>query len=62
LGFPIRLPALFCEAVSVPAYIEKVAGLLGDRYTFWQRLSAADFLSDAEKRELAGIDHEGCAA
>lgn len=52
----------FDETVSVRADLEKVPALSEDRTTLWQRLSAADFLSDAEKRELAGVDHEGGAA
>lgn len=50
----------WCEdAVSVRVNLEKVPALSEDRNTLWQRLSQATFLSDAEKRVLAGLSNEG---
>jgi HK97 family phage portal protein len=60
-GLQNWLSPWFDDAVSVQADLEKVPALSEDRASLWQRLSAADFLSDSEKRMLAGVDAEGGA-
>ncbi len=49
----------FDDDVSVSVDLEKVPALSEDRNALWQRLSAVDFLSDEEKRRLAGVTSIG---
>lgn len=49
----------FDEGLSLSPDLESVPALAEDRNSLWQRLSAADFLSDDEKRVLAGLSAEG---
>lgn len=58
-GLQSWLRPWFGDALTISADLEKVPALSEDRNTLWQRLSAADFLSDQEKRALAGLSSEG---
>lgn len=49
----------FDEGLVISPDLEKVPALAEDRNALWQRLSSADFLSDQEKRLLAGLPVEG---
>jgi HK97 family phage portal protein len=40
---------------SVTADLDSIQGLSEERESAWARLSAASFLTDAEKRQLAGL-------
>jgi len=51
----------FDDELTISPDLESVPALAEDRNSLWQRLSAADFLSDAEKRSLAGLSDEGGA-
>ena len=55
LGLQNWLGPWFDASVSVSPDLEKVPALTEDRTALWQRLSQADFLSNDEKRVLAGL-------
>jgi len=61
VGLQNWLRPWFDENLSVSPDLESVPALAEDRNSLWQRLSAADFLSDSEKRVLAGLGDEGGA-
>lgn len=48
----------FDDALRIRPDFEQVPALAEDRNRLWQRLSGADFLSNAEKRALAGLTPE----
>lgn len=58
-GLQSWLRPWFDDGLIISPDLEKVPALSEDRNTLWQRLTAADFLSDAEKRELAGLSPQG---
>jgi len=58
-GLQSWLRPWFEDSLVISPDLEKVPALSEGRNTLWQRLSAADFLSDAEKRTLAGLSTEG---
>ncbi|CAM3829582.1 phage portal protein [Litorimonas haliclonae] len=60
-GLQSWLRPWFDEALTISPDLEKVPALSEDRNTLWQRLTAATFLSDADKRALAGLSPEGGA-
>ena len=39
--------------------LDRVPALAEDRERLWSQVAAADFLSDAEKRELLGLQPQG---
>ncbi len=47
------------DAVSLSIDMDKITALSEDRERLWAQVSAADFLSDAEKREFLGLDNLG---
>jgi HK97 family phage portal protein len=49
----------FDDDMLISPDLESVPALAEDRNSLWQRLSTADFLSDSEKRVLAGLSDEG---
>lgn len=46
----------FGESLSIRPEFDQVAALAEERNTLWQRLSQATFLSDTERRALAGLN------
>ena len=61
-GLQSWLRPWFDDALIISPDLEKVPALSEDRNTLWQRLTAADFLSAAEKRALAGLSPKGDTA
>jgi HK97 family phage portal protein len=49
------LPAFYGAAFQVKVDFDNVPALAGEREALWRRISAAGFLSDAEKRQLLGL-------
>jgi HK97 family phage portal protein len=47
------------DGARLTADFEGVEALAEDRTALWARVGAADFLSDAEKREMLGIEASG---
>ena len=47
----------FGEALTITPDFERVAALSEERNALWQRLSQATFLTDPERRALAGFSH-----
>ena len=45
----------FEEPVDIRCNLDAVPALSEERETLWARLDAASFLSEAEKREMAGL-------
>lgn len=60
-GLQSWLRPWFDDALIISPDLEKVPALSEDRNTLWQRLTAATFLSDSEKRALAGLSPKGDA-
>ncbi len=58
-GLQSWLRPWFGDDLLISPDLEKVPALSEDRNTLWQRLTTADFLSDAEKRALAGLTPDG---
>jgi len=58
-GLQSWLRPWFDDALIISPDLEKVPALSEDRNTLWQRLTAATFLSDSEKRALAGLPSRG---
>jgi HK97 family phage portal protein len=48
------LQPLFGEAIRFEPDIDRIEALSGEREALWRRISAADFLTEAEKREAIG--------
>lgn len=59
LGLQNWLRPWFDNALIISLDLEKVPALSEDRTALWQRLNQAGFLSDEEKRALAGLTVEG---
>ena len=49
------LSAFYGQAVELRPDLDQVPALAGEREAQWRRVSAADFLSEAEKRALLGL-------
>jgi phage portal protein BeeE len=47
------------EGAEVVPNFDAVEALAEDRAALWDRVSGADFLSDAEKREMVGLSPLG---
>ena len=52
-------PRFGASVLRVEADLEGVSALQGERDALWTRLDAASFLTDAEKRQMAGIGERG---
>lgn len=53
-GFSAWLAGAYGEALRLEPDLDRVPGLASERDALWARVGAADFLSDAEKREAVG--------
>jgi len=58
LGLQNWLGPWFDGPLSLSPDLEKVPALAEDRTALWQRLGQADFLSQDEKRALAGLSQD----
>jgi HK97 family phage portal protein len=53
-SFSLWLGEAFGEQLRLEPDLDRIAGLAGERDALWARIGAADFLTDAEKREAIG--------
>jgi phage portal protein BeeE len=49
------LPTFYGEAFQIKVDFDHVPALAEEREALWRRITASDFLSDAEKRQLLGL-------
>jgi len=54
-GLSVWLSEAYEEAVEIGCNLDAVPALSEEREALWTRLDAASFLTDAEKREMAGL-------